>query len=85
MLRSAMSNQIQTGPDILEQVLASAIRSNMELIRQLAGKPRHIPGDEQYHEIARHLVEHLKRNGVEKVVRRELPRVHSFPHPAPKP
>ena len=29
-----------------------------------------VPGDEQYHAIARRLVEHLKRSGVEKVVRR---------------
>jgi hypothetical protein len=67
--RLAMTDEIEVGPEALEQALASAIRTNMPLIRQVAGRPKHIPGDEQYRMIARRLVEHLKRSGVEKVVR----------------
>ena len=73
-----MTNEIETGPDSLEQDLASAIRASLPLLRQLAGKPKHIPGDEQYHAIARRLVEHLKRSGVERVVRRGICS-HSWP------
>ena len=68
------------GPEGLEQDLACAIRECMPLIRQLAGKPRHIPGDQQYHAIAKRLVEHLKRSGIEKVVRR-VARAHAWPKP----
>ena len=45
-----------------------------------AGKPKHIPGDGHYQAIAKRLVEHLKRSGVEKVVRRTYG-THSFPSP----
>ena len=73
-----MTDDIETGPEALEQDLANAIQANLPLIRQLAGKPKHIPGDEQYHAIAKSLVEHLKRSGVEKVVRR-VNDAHSWP------
>src|SRR5690349_7703091 len=73
-----MPHEIETGPEALEQDLANAVRESLPLIRQLAGKPKRIPGDEQYHAIARRLVEHLQRSGVEKVVRR-VNRSHSWP------
>jgi hypothetical protein len=74
-----MSDEIELGPEGLEPALASAIRENLPLIRQLAGKPKHVPGDQQYQAIARRLVEHLKRSGIEKVVRR-VARSHSWPN-----
>ena len=48
VLRWGMANEIEAGPDCLEQDLTSAIREALPLIRQLAGKPKHVPGDEQY-------------------------------------
>lgn len=59
-----MPDEIETGPEALEQDLANAVRESLPLLRQRAGKPKHIPGDEQYHAIAKRPVEHLKRSGV---------------------
>ena len=73
-----MTQEIETNADGLEQDLTDAVRESLPLIRQLAGKPVHVPGDEQYQAIAKRLVEHLKRSGVEKVVRRRS-ESHSFP------
>ena len=61
-----MPDEIESGPEALEQDLANAIPASSPLLRQLAGKPKHIPGDEQYHAIAKRLVEHLKHSGVER-------------------
>ena len=78
MLRWAMTDEIESGPEALEQNLANAVRESLPLLRQLAGKPKHVPGDELYHAIAKRLVEHLKRSGVEKVARRVCGS-HSWP------
>jgi uncharacterized protein DUF3631 len=42
------------------------------------GKPKHVPGDEVYQEIARRQVEYLKQAGVEKIVR-HVATSHSWP------
>ena len=67
-------------PEALEQDLANAVRESLPLLRQLAGKPKHIPATSKYHGIARRLVETLKRSGVGKVVRRG-DGSHSWPPP----
>ena len=41
MLRLNMTDQVEMGPDGLEQDLANAIRASLPLIRQLASKPKH--------------------------------------------
>ncbi len=76
VLRLDMADDIETGPETLQQDLANAVHESLPLFRQLASKLRHVPGDEHYHAIAKLLVEHLKRSGVEKVVRR-VPASHS--------
>jgi len=70
VLPLGMDNLIDLDPDALQHDLANGLRSSMSLLRELAGKPKHIPGNDQYHAIARRLIEHLKRAGVEKVTRR---------------
>ena len=80
MLRWAMIETIDESPDELLSALTFALKANSSLIRDLARKPKHIPADEQYLEIAQRLVQHIKRCGVEKVVRGP-PRRTAF-HPA---
>src|SRR6266481_6150027 len=46
-------------------------RSNESLLRRLAGQPKHFPRTDACHEIARLLIEHMKKNGVERIIRRE--------------
>jgi hypothetical protein len=75
-----MNELIDLDPEALLHDLANGLGSSMSLIRELAGKPKHIPGDEQYHPIARQLIEHMKRAGVEKVTRR-ISRSASVPPP----
>lgn len=47
--------------------LANGLRLSGSLLRELAAKPKHTPGDDYYHAIARRLIEHMKRAGVERV------------------
>jgi hypothetical protein len=65
-----MDNLIDLDPDALQHDLANGLRSNHSLLRELAGKPKHIPGDQFYHTTAKRLIEQTKRGGVEKVTRR---------------
>ncbi len=67
VLRWGIANEIEAGPDCLEQDLTSAIREALPLIRQLAGKPKHVPAMNSTARFAKRLVEHLKRAGIEKV------------------
>lgn len=65
-----MDNLVDLNPDALQRDLANGLRRNPGLLRELAVKPKHIPGDDYYHAIARRLIEHTKRAGVERVTRR---------------
>ena len=64
--------------DDLLSSLAYALAKNLSLLRQLVGKPKHVPGDEVYQEIARRQVEYLKQAGVEKIIR-HVATSHSWP------
>jgi ABC-type uncharacterized transport system YnjBCD ATPase subunit len=78
-----MNNLIDLSPDALQNDLANGLRSNLGLLRELAAKPKHVPGDEFYQRIAERLIEQMKRAGVEKVTRR-VSRAAAVPaqHPA---
>ena len=69
---------VEKSPDDLLHSLAYALAKNLPLLRRLAGKQKHVPGDEDYQEIARRQVEHLKQSGVEKIVR-HVATSHSWP------
>ena len=69
---------IEKPTDDLLNCLAYALAKNLPLLRRLAGKPKHVPGDEEFHEIARRQVEHLKQSGVEKIIR-HVATSHSWP------
>jgi hypothetical protein len=64
--------------DELVDSLAYVLARSLPLLRRLAAKPKHIPGDEEYRAIAERQVEHLKRAGVEKIIRRPVGS-HSWP------
>jgi hypothetical protein len=82
MLRLGMGNSVDLDPDALEHDLANGLRVNLALLRELAGKPKHVPGDHFYQTIARRLIEQMKRAGVEKVTRR-VSRSAAVPQPTP--
>jgi hypothetical protein len=69
---------IEKPTDDLLNGLAYVLAKNLPLLRRLAGKPKHVPGDKDYQEIARRQVEHLKQAGVEKIVR-HVAASHSWP------
>jgi hypothetical protein len=69
---------VEKSLDNLLSSLAYALAKNLPLLRKLAAKPNHIPRDEDYQEIARRQVEHLKQSGVEKIVR-HVAASHSWP------
>ena len=69
---------VEKSPDDLLNSLAYALAKNLPLLRRLAGKPKHIPRDEDYQEIARRQVEHLKQSGVERIIR-HVAGSHSWP------
>ena len=77
MLRCGMAN-IEKPADGLLNSLAYALAKNLPLLRRLAAKPKRVPGDEDYQEIARRQVEHLKQSGLEKIIR-HFARRHSWP------
>ena len=64
--------------DDLLNSLAYVLSKNLPLLRRLAGKPKHVPGDEDYQEIARRQVEHLKQSRVEKIIQ-HVAGSHSWP------
>ena len=63
---------VEKPPECLQYDLAHGLLFNMRFLRRLVGRPKHIPGNDECHEIARPLIEVLKENGVERIVRREL-------------
>ena len=69
---------VENSSDDLLASLAYALAKNLPLLRRLAGRPKHIPRDEDYQEIARRQVEHLKQWGVEKIIR-QVSGAHSWP------
>jgi hypothetical protein len=69
---------VERSPDDLLSSLAYALAKNLPLLRRLAGKSKHIPRDEDYQEIARQQVEHLKQSGVEKIIQ-HVAGSHSWP------
>ena len=69
---------IEKPTDDLLNSLAYALAKSLPLLRRLAGKPKHVPGDEVYQEIARRQVEHPKESGVEKIIR-HIATSHSWP------
>jgi len=75
-----MVNSVDLDPDALQHDFANGLRSNLSLLRELAVKPKQIPGDEFYHSIAKRLIEQMKRAGVEKVTRR-VSRSAAVPQP----
>jgi hypothetical protein len=76
MLRWRM--ETENAPEDLEHDFVNFIREYMPSLRELTAKPKHIPGDEFYHQFAKRLIAHLKRRGVERIVRRTSP-AHPFP------
>ena len=69
---------VEKSPDDLLDSLAYGLAKNLPLLRRLAAKPKHIPRDDDYREIARRQVEHLKESGVEKIIR-HVAASHSWP------
>jgi hypothetical protein len=69
---------VEKSPDDLLDSLAYVLAKNLPLLRRLAAKPKHIPRDDDYQEIARRQVEHLKESGVEKIIR-HVAASHSWP------
>ena len=65
--------------DELVDSLAYVLARNLPLLRRLAAKPTHIPGDEEYRAIAQRQVAHLKLTGVERIIRRSASAAHSWP------
>jgi hypothetical protein len=68
---------VEASPDDLTDSLAFALKQR-EALQRFAKRPGHEPGMEDCQAIAKRLIKHLKRSGVEKVVRRQ-PVSHSFP------
>jgi hypothetical protein len=64
--------------DILDS-LAFTLAKNLPMLRRLASKPKHIPGDDEYRALARRQLEHLKLTGVERIIRRGSGAAHSWP------
>jgi hypothetical protein len=60
----------EASPNELTDSLAYALLKQRKAIQRLGRRPSHEPGMEDCQTIAKELVEHLKRTGVEKVVRR---------------
>ena len=69
---------IEKPTDDLLNSLAYVLAKNLPLLRRLAGKSKHIPRDEDYQEIARRQVEHLKQSGMEKIIQHVVGS-HSWP------
>jgi hypothetical protein len=61
---------IEASPDDLTDSLAYALLQERQALRRLGQKPPFEPGNNECHAIAVRLVAHLKRSGIEKVVRR---------------
>ena len=64
---------IEASPDDLTDSLAFALLKQRKTLQRFGRRPSHEPGMEDCMRIAKELVEHLKRTGVEKVVRRHSP------------
>jgi len=64
---------IEAPPDDLTDSLAFALLKERKTLQRLGRRPGHEPGMEDCQAIAKALIEHLKRTGVEKVVRRLSP------------
>jgi hypothetical protein len=71
---------VEASPDELTDSLAYALLQERQALRRLGQKPPHEPGNDDCHVIAVRLVEHLKRSGIEKVVRRQS-RAHGILKP----
>jgi hypothetical protein len=71
---------VETSPDDLTDSLAFALLKERKTLQRLGRRPSHEPGMEDCQAIAKALVEHLKRTGVEKVVRR-VTRAHGMLKP----
>ncbi len=71
---------IEASPDDLTDSLAFALLQQRKTLQRLGKRPGHEPGMEDCMTIARELVEHLKRTGVERVLRR-LNRSHGILKP----
>jgi hypothetical protein len=65
--------------DELVDSLAYVLARSLPLLRRLAAKPKHMPGDEEYRAIAKRQVEHLKLTGVERIIRRHVAAAQSWP------
>ena len=61
---------IEASPDDLSDSLAFALLKERKTLQRFGRRPGHEPGIEDCQAIAKALVEHLKRTGVERVVRR---------------
>jgi len=61
---------VEASPEDLTDSLAFALLQQRKTLQRLGRRPGHEPGMEDCQAIAKALVEHLKRTGVEKVVRR---------------
>jgi hypothetical protein len=61
---------VEASPEDLTDSLAFALLKQRKALQRFAKRPGHEPGMEDCQTIAKALVEHLKRTGVEKVVRR---------------
>jgi hypothetical protein len=68
---------IEASPDDLTDSLAFALLKERKTLQRLGRRPGHEPGMEDCQTIAKELVEHLKRTGVEKIMRR-LSRPHGM-------
>ena len=65
-------------PDDLVDSLAFALLGQRKALQRFGRRPGHEPGNDDCHSNAKALVEHLKRSGVEKVMRR-VNGSHSWP------
>ena len=63
---------VEKPPECLQYDLAHGLLFNMKLLRRLVANTKHLPRNDECHEIARVLIEHMKKNGVERIVRHEL-------------
>ena len=70
MLRLGM-DLIEASPDDLIDSLAFALLRQRKTLQRFAMRPGYEPGMEDCQAIAKALVEHLKRTGVEKIMRRQ--------------
>lgn len=71
---------MEASPDDLTDSLAFALLTQRKTLQRLGRRPGHEPGMEDCQAIAKALVEHLKRTGVKKVVRR-VSRSAAVPRP----